>query len=145
MQEKIKTLSKNKLVRYLFSGGLSYAIELGCLLFLHIVVGLPSVVSIAISFWVGLVVSFLLQKLLTFSDRTKSVKRLAGQSLAYGILVVINYAFTLLFVFALENIIGLVVARTGALVITTVWNFVIYKKIIFKDTASTPEENQPKT
>lgn len=127
----IKKLRSNKLARYIFVGGLSYLLEVGAIYSL-ILFGVDKLISVAIAFWFGLTISFLLQKIFAFDNKEKTIKKLAWQSVTYGILVVVNYGFTLSFVAVLNSTIGLIVARTIALLITTIWNYFIYKKIIFK-------------
>lgn len=127
-----KKITSNTLVRYIFIGGMSFLIEIAAIFLLVHAIHLPSVAAVAISFWVGLIVSFVLQKYLAFQDKRISPKHLLKQSISYGILIIINYLFTLLFVSYFEDMINLFLARTIALVITTGWNYVIYSKIIFK-------------
>lgn len=134
MKRIVKYLARNVFFRYVFIGGTSYAIELGALYTVSELIGLGPVIGVALSFWIGLIVSFLLQKYLTFQDRKSSSRRLFKQSVAYGLLVVFNYGFTILFVYYAEPILQLFIARTLALIITTLWNFIIYSKIIFKQT-----------
>lgn len=121
-------------VRYIFVGGTTYLIEVGILLIASTLLHLPSTVSVTIAFWIGLVVSFILQKVIAFKDTSSTVKRLAWQSTAYALLIIINYLFTIFTVWALEPFTGLVISRTIALVITTLWNYIVYSKIIFKQT-----------
>lgn len=118
-------------VRYLITGGASYGIELSVLLLLSGILHLGPVLSVGISFWVGLVISFILQKFLAFNNKTVKPKHLIRQSLQYGALVLVNYLFTLWFVSTFEPIVGLVIARTVALIITTIWNYFIYKYVLF--------------
>lgn len=127
----LKRAIGSTLTRYIFAGGLSFAIELSIILLLIKALNTESPVAITIGFWVGLIVSFLLQKLLTFKDTRLKLSHLSTQTFYYGALVLVNYIFTLAFTLLAAPLIGLVVARTLALVITTAWNFVIYKRIIF--------------
>lgn len=128
----MKKLFENSLIRYILVGGTSFVIEIGVIFVLAKTLGLNSILSVSIAFWFGFVVSFLLQKLVTFKDGSRSVKKVLKQTIMYGSLVLLNYLFTIAFVWLFENILGLIIARTIALIITTGWNFVIYQKIIFK-------------
>ena len=128
----LKKIQEHTAVRYIVVGGLSYGIEVSILFMLVSFLHVSSLVGVGISFWVGLAVSFLLQKFLAFSNTTIKTEHLFKQSVQYGLLVVINYAFTLWFVSAFESMAGLLIARTVALVITTMWNYFVYAKIIFK-------------
>lgn len=127
-------LLKQRLARYLLAGGLSYAVELCVLLVLYILFGLSAEFATALAFWVGLTTSFLLQKTFAFQDYKKTVKAITGQIGAYAALVGFNYLFTIGLV-ALFPSKWVIFSRTLALIITTTWNYVIYKKFIFHPTA----------
>jgi putative flippase GtrA len=129
---QLSSIRKNKLFRYIIIGGVSYIAEVATLWVLVYILHIDSVVAVAISFWVGLIISFFLQKFFAFRNTSKSIKHFAGQSIAYGVLVGVNYLFTIGFVYATQSFFGLILARTIALAITTGWNFIIYNKIIFK-------------
>lgn len=135
MKDKALKLYEHSFVRYVIVGGLSYVIELSLLLSLVYAASLSAPVGVAISFWVGLIVSFILQRIIAFRDKRSGRKLLAGQIVAYGALVAVNYAFTIGFVYIAEPLVGVVVSRTVALVITTLWNFLIYRNLIFKGAA----------
>ncbi len=124
-------LKDAKVFRYLAMGGTSYATELA-FIFTLIFVGASELLSVAISFWVGLIVSFVLQKIFAFSNKDSHRTALLRQSVVYLLLVAVNYSFTLWFVWVSTDLIGLLLARSVALALTTVWNFFIYRNIIFK-------------
>ena len=128
----IKKLWKNTAVRYCFIGGLSYVIELIALFSLFKVFGLPRTVATGISFWIGLVIAFLLQKKFAFKDYSTETKVIAKQGVFYGLLIVFNYLFTLAVVSVFSNDL-LFFSRTLALAITTIWNYFIYKQQIFSN------------
>lgn len=127
----LSALLERPLVRYILAGGLSFASEI-TLIFILVRAGLDSIVAVAISFWFGLALSFILQKILAFRNHERSASRLTRQAVAYGALVFFNYLFTLLFIWGLQDVIGLFIARTAALIMTTGWNYVIYSKMIFR-------------
>jgi putative flippase GtrA len=118
-------------VRYLLVGGSVYALEL-----LVIVIGqhagLSAVAAVALAFWVGLVVSFLLQKFVTFGDRRTHHRVVLKQVAAVGLLVLWNFLFTIGVTKLLSNYLPATVLRTIALLITTLWNFYLYKTSIFR-------------
>lgn len=127
----VRKILNNKIARYLVTGGGSYAIELA-VLYTLVSGGTDKVVAVAISFWFGLLISFLLQKFFAFSNTQRTYKKILWQTASYTALVLVNYGFTIFFVSSFADTIGLFVARTLALIITTGWNFVIYSKVIFK-------------
>lgn len=122
------------LVRYCIIGGTSYAVELSVLLCLHLALHLQRTIATGIAFWIGLVVAFVLQKLLAFRDYDKEVKTIAKQGTIYGILVAWNYVFTLTLVSVFPDN-YLVYSRTAALIITTIWNYFIYQRFIFNSSS----------
>lgn len=134
MIDLYKKLSQHRLVRYIFIGGISYVIEVIALFFFSITLSLGPAIGVAISFWIGLIASFLLQKIFAFQDKAMRKSHLAKQIISYATLVVFNYIFTIYTVSALAPHIGLFVSRTLVLLITTAWNFLIYSKVIFKRT-----------
>jgi len=132
MMDLYKKIAQHSVVRYIFIGGTSYIIEIAVLYILADIVGLGPTLGVALSFWIGLIISFFLQKLFAFRNKSFKKKLLLKQAVAYGALIVVNYIFTLAFVIVFEPIIGLIIARTVALIITTVWNFLLYSRVIFK-------------
>ena len=129
----IRQVKTSTLLRYIIVGGTSYAIELSVLLLLVHVLHFNTTLAVSIGFWLGLVISFLLQKFLAFKNTDTRARRLTIQTVYYALLVLFNYGFTLLFVHLLEPFIDLSIARTLALIITTAWNYIIYKKVIFTE------------
>ena len=120
---------KPQLIRYLLVGITAYVCEMVTLFGLHDGAGLSPVRSVAISFWVGLVIAFILQKLVAFQNYDRRSHILATQVLVYGLLVGWNYAFTLLAVKLLEGSLSVFVIRTLVIVVVTGWNFAIYSHL----------------
>ena len=127
---KIGAISHGPGRRYITIGVSVYLLEL-VVKSLAQRLGSSAVAAVGISFWVGLVVSFSLQKIVTFGDRRIGHRILLPQIAAYSLLVLFNFGFTLLVAKLLTPTVPAVVARTVALAITTIWNFYLYKKHIF--------------
>ena len=130
MKAKLRRLLQRPGHRYLVVGVSVYIFEL-----LVIVVaqrlGAGPVLAVGLSFWFGLVVSFGLQKAVTFSDRRVHHRVLLPQIAAFSALVLFNFSFTLLVTKLLSPPVPAVITRTIALGITTIWNFYLYKTHIF--------------
>lgn len=126
----IKKLWNKTAVRYCVIGGASYLFELIILFSLVKGLSLQRTVATGIAFWFGLISAFIFQKIFAFKDYSKEVKTLSKQSVAYGILVIWNYVFTLAVVSLMPKE-YLLFSRTLALIITTLWNYFIYKHLIF--------------
>jgi putative flippase GtrA len=118
-----------RLARYLAAGIVCYGAEVAVLLTLPRL-GASNVVAVTVSFWLGLAVSFLAQKLFAFGDR-RGGRVASGQALAYLALVGFNYSFTLLVVALAGEAWPLLVTRTACLAVTTAWNYLVYDRIIF--------------
>lgn len=129
--------------RYLVVGGSVYLLELAVIVLAEHA-GLSTVWAVSLSYSIGVIVSFLLQKLFTFRDRRMHHRIVAGQAVAVGLLLVWNYAFTMGMVALLDKVLPGVVIRTIALGITTIWNFYLYKTRIFRrDPKPATDAKQP--
>jgi putative flippase GtrA len=131
---KIRKLLQRPIVRYLLVGGSVYIFELAVIVvFQHN--GANAVTAVAWSFILGTLVSFALQKIVTFGDKRMHHKILLPQLLATCALVLFNFGFTITVTYLLASIVPAVVSRTVALLTTTIWNFYLYRTRIFKKTA----------
>lgn len=125
----IRTLAQHQIVRYIFVGGFSFVIEIATLYSLNQLLHVSPTISVAISFWVGFIIAYTLQKLVTFQNKEKSRKALTKQLIGYSLLVLWNYAFTLLIVELFHASISVIILRTVVIAITTTWNYFLYKKL----------------
>lgn len=129
---KLRGLLQNQRVRrYLMVGLGVYLLELGVILVAQ-AAGANSVTAVALAFWSGLMVSFVLQKFFTFQDKRTQHRIVATQFLAVTLLVLWNFGFTLVFTTLTTGHLPATVARTIALAITTLWNFQLYRTSIFR-------------
>lgn len=126
----LRLRAKPELLHYLVVGVSVYLLELIVIVIAQSL-GAKPVVAVGISFWTGLVVSFLLQKFVTFGDKRVHHKVLLPQILAFSLLVLWNFLFTIGVTALLAGIIAPTITRTLALAITTIWNFYLYKTRIF--------------
>lgn len=132
--KRIKELLKRPGIRYLMVGGSVYILELIVIIVAQNM-GATATEAVTLSFLIGLVVSFLLQKLFTFGDKRLHHKIVIPQVVAVTLLVLFNLGFTVLVTRLLQNVWPPVVTRTLALGITTIWNFYLYKTRIFNQGA----------
>jgi len=117
---------------YLVVGIGSFLIEMAALYFFKEVLRFSDLLSVGISFWIGFVVAFILQKIVTFKNKDKTVKTVGKQMVVYAALAGWNYIFTLGLVGFFADTTSVFWVRTVAIGITTIWNFVLYRTIIFK-------------
>ena len=131
MKDKLSSVLKHTTSRYIIIGVSVYIIELG-VIFLALHLGSGDTWAVALSFWIGLMISFILQKFVTFRDTRTHHKILLPQIMAVSCLVLFNFTFTIIVTKLLRNHTPIVVSRTLALGITTLWNLYLYKSRIFK-------------
>src|SRR5664279_5546562 len=102
---------------------------MGVLFGLYDALHLSSFISVAISYWVGFAVSFISQKFIVFSNHDKRRHIIAKQLVGYSLLVAWNYVFTLAVIALFSSSVSVFVLRTGAIAVTLLWNFAIYKRL----------------
>lgn len=133
MKPRLQIFIRSSLFRYLLTGGLGLLLELIVIAICVRGWGLSAIVGAGISFWIGIAFSFAMQKVFTFRNLGRSTGALTRQGLGYAVLVAVNFAFTVTFVGIMDPIWHAPeLWRTFALVITTAWNYLAYKFIIFR-------------
>lgn len=137
MKARLAGLLQKPGYRYLLVGGSVYAFELAVIVVAQWL-GSSAVWAVAISFCLGTLVSFLLQKLVTFGDKRMHHRVLIPQVIATTLLILWNLGFSVLLAKLLQNLMPAVAIRTIALLITTFWNFYLYKTRIFKKSGEIP-------
>jgi putative flippase GtrA len=133
-----KIVLDNEIARFIMVGGVSFAIDLGLLMLLHEVFSVDLVFATPIAFLVSLGFNYALQRIFTFrADNGKSVS-----FIKYCLLVVFNT----LAIDVIVNVFdwlgaGYQVGKVVSTIMTTAWNFLLYKHWIFKPNASDCEED----
>ncbi len=123
--------------RYLIIGGSVYVFELAIIVIMQ-AFGAGPVLAVGLSFGLGTLVSFFLQKLVAFGDKRMHHRVLVPQLIAGCLLVLFNFGFTLLITKLLSPPWPAPASRTLALGITVIWNFYLYKTRIFKTSQDNP-------
>lgn len=87
-----------------------------------------------ISLLAGFLVSFTLNKFWVFKQKDqKHVKNLKLQLLMYTLLFLFNIGFATFFVWAVSGAgLNTYFAKVLSIMLITLWNFIIYRKVIFK-------------
>jgi len=121
-------------------GGLSYLFEMTAILLLKKIFSLTNVEAVTISYWIGLGVAFILQKIITFSNLDKRLHIIGKQVIIYVVLVLFNYSLNILAVdiFAKDSNVYLI--RTLVILFCTLINFPVYK-IIFSNKSNSIQNN----
>lgn len=128
---RIIKMLRGSLGKYLVVGVSVYLLEL-LVIVLAQNAGATAVEAVSISFLIGLIVSFILQKFVTFGDKRVHHRILLPQFIAVTLLVIFNFGFTVLMTKLFTHILPAVVIRTLAIGVTTIWNFYLYRTRIFK-------------
>ena len=124
--------SKNNIIqfsKYIIIGGTSALCEL--LLFtIFEVLGIGIFISNISAVVIATVINYLLNKFWAFKSQKGSIKNLV----LYISLFIFNITFSSQFIIFLSNAgFKSIVAKFISMILITCWNFVLYKKIIFKE------------
>lgn len=120
--------------KYIVAGLTSWGFDYGTLLFLYYVVGIKLGTATTIAFGMGLAVNFTLIKYWVFRGSQKGKKANFSQGLQYGLLTAFNLVITNLVIYQLsKRSIGPEISKVFTTAMIVCWNFVLYKKIIFKE------------
>jgi len=124
--------------RFALVGGLNTAVDFVVLFFL-VALGLPTIPSNIASTSIALVFSFFANKTFTFKDASKNTKRQFAVFLLitlFGLWVIqpliIEGTRLLIESLALNSFAVLFIGKLLATVVTTIWNYLLYRKYIFK-------------
>lgn len=128
---QLKQVARKRVLRYLFVGGTVYVLEMAIIV-LATRRGESGTVAVTFAYVIGLVVSFFLQKIVTFGDKRMHHRIVFAQAAVVTVLVLWNWLFTLMVTRFLAGILPATMTRTLALLITTIWNFYLYKTRIFR-------------
>lgn len=136
LTHKAKLLLARRAVRYIIVGGVCFMFEYG--IFLGILYGFDTFVGLAqaASYVLALVVNFLLLRLWAF--QTSEPGSTARQIVLYALLVCFNLPASSLLAEWL-TIVGLspFVVKVIVVGVVAVWNYVVYKKLIFRGNSGT--------
>ena len=128
---KKNSVSRNNIIqfsKYIIIGGGSATCEL--LLFtIFKILGISIVISNISSVIIATIINYLLNKLWAFKSQKGSVKSLV----LYIAVFAFNITFSSQFIVLLSNAgVNGIIAKLISMILITCWNFVLYKKVIFK-------------
>lgn len=127
-----KIVLGSELARFIIVGGISFVIDLGLLMMLHEVFLVDLLIATPVAFLISLAFNYALQRVFTFrAENGKSVS-----FIKYCLLVAFNTVAVDLIVNFFDWLgAGYQVGKVVATVLTTAWNFLLYKHWIFKSSA----------
>lgn len=129
LKKLITYLYEHNLVRYLFVGGTTFVFDVGLLVLLHGKFKLSLTLSGTISYWSSIIYNFSLNRWWTFNAGEN--KKLHEHLLRYGMLLIVNYVFTIAFLWTASHYINYALSKTIAVILQTSWTYPIYKNYIF--------------
>lgn len=134
MSEDNKDDIKNNIKQFLkygISGGLAFILEYSTFYILNNLAGLWYIWSNSIAMTLGFVLSFLLNRYWSFKATSANALK---QLIMYGILFVVNLGISNLLMMLFIDALGInsMISKILAIGVLMCWNFVIYKKIIFR-------------
>ncbi len=128
----IKNLNKAELIKFIVTGGLAFGADYFLLLFLHYQLDLSIKLASVTSYTTAFLLSFVLQKYWTFNS-TGQAKKTSLQLTINLALAGFNMVFaTYATAYFVDNGILPAIIRPIIFGLIMIWNFIIYKKIIFR-------------
>ncbi len=124
-----------QLLRYGATGMSAVVADYGGFALLYGLLKVPLLVATVTSLLAGFVVSFVLNRIWVFgASKQKAHKKPQLQIALYTLLFVFNTAFTYLFIFYANQRFGVsaYISKLCTICLVMAWNFVAYKKVIFK-------------
>lgn len=115
-------------MRYLLVGGLCFLVDVALLWLAHDVLGVPLAVATPAAFLASFVVTYTLQRVVSFASDSRMVPSVAR----YTALVIFNTVATTGIVWAIDALgAGWFVGKIAAVAATTVWNYFAYRYWVF--------------
>jgi putative flippase GtrA len=125
-----RTLFRNRMVRYLIAGGLSFIVDFGMLAVLHEVLHWPTWIATAVAFIISFAFTYTIQRVFAFGGTSPHGTTLVK----YTVLVIFNLVATTLIVSWIgQSSITWAGGKVIATVATTVWNYFVYKYWVFAE------------
>lgn len=135
---KIEIIRRHsRLLKYLVSGGSAFGVEYLTFLLLFYVLTHNIVISNALSYTAGFVVSFWLNRNWVFRSSNHQY-RLSYQAVMYLILGGVNLILSTLAIKIIHAYIPAYAAKLLTVVVIAAWNFVVYRNFLFKERVAGP-------
>jgi putative flippase GtrA len=127
-----------QLIYYLFSGGTGFVVNMGVFALGVYVFDLWYITAAIIGFICGVMVSFILQKYVTFKNTRTDTMRY--QMTVYAALALFNVGMNALILYGLVDMLAVheFVAEFISNGTVAIWSFFIYKYVTFKDLVPNP-------
>ena len=119
-----------QLLKYLVSGLTAFIVEYATFRLFLDVMDLQKFISNSIAMFIGFWFSFLLNRFWSFKSQEKLVKQLS----LYGLLFFINLVLSNMLMYVFSDMLGMQpsIAKVVIMAMIVAWNFILYKKIIYR-------------
>lgn len=126
-----KLINQNTVIKYLLTGGITFAVDYLVLLTGYYVFSLPLWVATTLGYLGGLCVSFFINRAWVFGERGMQ-RKMTRQLVEYILLLLFNYMFTVLAIRLLDNLgVSPAISKIFVTAMIAGWNYLIYNKVIF--------------
>ena len=131
----LSALVDSSALRYLIAGVVAFLFDFGMLALFREVFGWPTWIAAGVAFVLSFAFTYTIQRVFSFGSDAPHGRAL----FRYGVLVVFNTIATALIVGLIDQTAaGWAVGKVAATVLTTVWNYFIYRFWVFANPS--PEE-----
>lgn len=129
-------LTTSSFLHYLIAGGIAFVVEYTSFLALLLWLDVALVPSNILSFIMGLATSFVLNKIWVFG-KVKQIRTTSSQAILYSVLALANLCLTSTLITLLVSL-GVIpeIAKVVLMLSVAVWNYIIFKRVIFSHKAS---------
>jgi putative flippase GtrA len=119
-------------IKFLIVGSCAFAVEYGSFYGFYTGLNWRLYIANSISFCLGLLTSFILNRIWTFTHSLPYDKKGTHQLSYYVVLAVINFLLTNLIVEVLARLsVNPLIAKPIAMIVTSLWNYTLFKFFIF--------------
>ena len=124
---------RKEFFRYAFVGSSAFTVEFLSFCLLYYVIHFAATPANAISFLVGLMTSFLLNRVWTFAHERGYRKHMSHQLVLYGLVATVNLLLTVLLLKIFQHSgFDIRISKLATMILTSGWNYLIFKLVIFK-------------
>lgn len=120
-----------RIIKYLFSGISAFFTEYLTFLFFLYILNLNLTIANILSFCLGFIVSFTLNRNWVFKEFAKH-KDPRPQLIKYLSLAMVNVLISSLLINLTSILVAAFIAKVLTVIIIAIWNYIIFKKYIFK-------------
>lgn len=124
-----KRRTRDEFMNYAVVGGSSFAIDVITLTAIKEIFAIPAYIAVLINQAIVIVYNFTLNKHWTFKNKAMPHKQFVKYLAVYGFNYVVSFLF--MYLFNERHGIHYLIVRTGTVMLSVSWNFLLYKYWVF--------------